>query len=137
MNQADINAIQEKLGIELPTFYVETMLNYPFPKDSFGEEFMLPNSPDILLDCNGVFSKEDKCFAVGSDGGEFLYYIKLNGKETVYVFDLEKSDVHNSIEAHSWKAYLKKIKKVQKEIEEDERQEAERKKNKKWWQFWI
>lgn len=137
MIQSDIDTIQEKLGIDLPSFYIDTMLTYPFPKNSFGEEFMLTNSVEILLDCNVVFSKEDKCFAVGTDGGEFIYYIKLNGEETVYIFDMEKSDSHNSVEASSWKIYLESITKVHQEIEDDERLEAERKKYKKWWQFWI
>jgi len=137
MIQPEINTIQEKLGIKLPAFYVETMLNYPFPKDSFGEELMLTNSIEIILDYNGAFDTKDKCFAVGSDGGEFIYYIKLNGEDTVYIFDMENSDYHNSIEATSWQNYLGNINKIHQEIEEDERQEIERKKNKKWWQFWI
>lgn len=77
-----------------------------------------------------------KFFAVGCDGGEFIYYVKLNGEETVYIFDMEKSNSHNSVEASSWKNYLENITKVHHEIEEDERQQIERKK-KKWWQFWI
>jgi hypothetical protein len=137
MIQSDINAIQEKLGFELPLFYTETMINYPFPNGSFGEEFMLTNNIEILLDCNGVFVKDDLCFAVGSDGGEYIYYIKLDGQETVYIYDLENSDSHNSVVAHSWKNYLEKIMKEHQDIEEDERKMAERKKNKKWWQFWI
>ena len=95
------------------------------------------NSVDILLDCNSAFDINDKCFAVGSDGGEFIYYIKLNGEDIVYIFDMENSDYHNSIEAPSWQNYLGNINKVHQEIEEDDRQELERKKNKKWWQFWI
>lgn len=137
MNQSEINTIQEKLGIKLPAFYFETMLNYPFPKDSFGEELMLANSVEIILDCNGVFDIKNKYFAIGSDGGEFIYYIKLNGEEIVYIFDLENSDYHNSIEAPNWQKYLENINKVHQEIEEDESQALERIKNKKWWQFWI
>lgn len=137
MIQSDINRIEEKLGFSLPTFYIETMLNYPLPENSFGEEFMLTNSVEILLDCNGIFKKNDLCFAIGSDGGEFIYYVKLDGQETVYIYDLENSDAHNSVEADNWEMYLENIRKVHREIEEDEKRQIERKKNKKWWQFWI
>lgn len=59
MNQSDIDTIKEKLGNILPNFYIETMLNYPYRKDSFGEEFMLTNSVEILLDCNSVFGQDE------------------------------------------------------------------------------
>ena len=74
---------------------------------------------------------------MGSDGGEFTYYIKLNGEETVYIFDMERSDLHNSVEASNWSDYLDYIREVHQEIEEDEELEKERKLNKRWWQFWI
>ena len=137
MNNDEIDKIQEKLEIKFPDFYKNTLLNYPFQKGSFGEEFMLTTNPEILLDINGLFSKADKCLAIGFDGGEYTYYIKLNGEETVYIFDLENSKAHNSIEAVNWETYLENIKNVHLEIEEDEKYDEERIKNKKWWQFWI
>lgn len=137
MNQLDIDKIQEKLGVIFPVFYKDTLLNYPFQEDSFGEEFMLTNNPEVLLNCNGVFDRENKCLAIGSDGGEFIYYIKLNGEEKVYIFDLEDSKANNSVEANNWGIYLENIKKIHLEIEEDEKYDKERKENKKWWQFWI
>tara|TARA_Y100001954_G_C15697605_1_gene546102 strand:+ start:657 stop:1070 length:414 start_codon:yes stop_codon:yes gene_type:complete len=137
MTQEELNTIEKKLGIEFPHFYKNTMLNYPFDNDSFGFDCMLPKSPQILEDCNCIFTQSDKCLAIGSDGGEFTYYIKLNGEETVYIFDLEQSDYHHSIEANTWEDYLDNIHKIDKEYLEEEQKRIERKKNKKWWQFWI
>jgi len=136
MTQEELKEIEVKLEIELPKFYIETMLNYPFDENSFGYDFMLPNSSKTLETCN-IFPKNDNRFIVGSDGGEHIYYIRLNGEETVYIFDLEQSKLHNSIEAKTWEDYLNNIRKIDQEILEDEKRYEEQNKNKKWWQFWI
>jgi hypothetical protein len=137
MKSTDIKHIENELGIKLPEFYVSTMLNFPFSEDSWGAEFSLCNDPKHIIDLNGVFDKQDESFSIGSDGGEFYYFIKLDGDEKVYIFDLEGSDVHKSIEANSWKEYLSQIDKLHDQFRLEEQLELERKKNKKWWQFWI
>ncbi|WP_321281163.1 SMI1/KNR4 family protein [Marinifilum fragile] len=137
MTELDIKLIEDKLNIKLPDFYIRTMLDYPFAYDSFGAEFSLCNSVKHVIDCNGIFEPEDKCFSIGSDGGEFYYFIKLNGEEKVYVFDLEGSKEHLTVEAETWADYLDIISKQHEEILQDELESAERKRNKKWWQFWI
>ncbi len=137
MESTDIKHIEEELGIKLPEFYVSTMLNYPFSDDSWGAEFSLCNDPKHVIDLNGVFDKQDECFSIGSDGGEFYYFIKLNADDKVYIFDLEGSDSHKTVEAKSWKEYLTQIENLQEQFRQEEQTELERKKNKKWWQFWI
>lgn len=113
------------------------MLNYPFAENSWGEEFQLCNSPEHLIDLNGIFTREDQCFSIGFDGGEYVYFIKLNCEEKVYIFDFEKSHEHLKVEANSWKEYLIQIEKIEEEIKQDELEDLERVKHKKWWQFWI
>jgi hypothetical protein len=138
MQSTDIKFIETKLGIKLPEFYISTMLNYPFDEDSWGAEFQLSNNTNYIVDINGIFESKDKNFAIGSDGGEFIYFIKLNENNgKVYIFDLENSPAHMSVEAESWKEYLTQIEKLHYEIKQDELEDFERKKNKKWWQFWI
>ncbi len=137
METKDIKHIETKLGIELPEFYFSTMSNYPFSQDSWGAEFSLCNEPKYIIDLNGIFTPKDKCFVIGSNGGEFYYFIKLNGEEKVYIFDLESSDDHMSVEAESWVEYLTQIEKIHDEFHQEELREIEREKNKKWWQFWI
>ncbi|TPN86835.1 hypothetical protein [Aquimarina algicola] len=97
MEPEGIKIIEEQLGIKLPEFYVSTMLNYLFSKDSWAAEFLLCNNPKRIINLNGVFTKEDKSFSIGSDGEEHYYFIKLNGEEKVHIFDLEGSDEHMNI----------------------------------------
>ena len=137
MESTDIKHIEKELGIKLPEFYVSTMLNYPFSDESWGAEFSLCNNPKHVIDLNGVFDKQDECFSIGSDGGEFYYFIKLNADDKVYIFDLEGSDSHKTVEAKSWNEYLTQIENIHEQFRQEEQTELERKKNKKWWQFWI
>tara|TARA_R110001632_G_scaffold161038_7_gene279414 strand:+ start:3130 stop:3453 length:324 start_codon:yes stop_codon:yes gene_type:complete len=106
MNPFDITLLEKEFQIKLPAFYVDTMFNIPFEEDSFAAEFTLSNDVHRLIYTNGVFKKNGDRFAIGSDGGEHIYFIKHNGEETVYLFDLEGSDDQNTIEATSWQEYL-------------------------------
>lgn len=137
MNQEDIKKIENSLKIKLPEFYKKTIQSYPFPKESFANEFLLPDEKNTIIENNdSTIIDKKNIFVVGSDGGEEYYYINLT-KETseVYLFDLEEKK--SKVKSPNWDKYLNYISKTLKEIEEDEHQEKERKKNKKWWQFWI
>jgi len=137
MDSTDIEHIEKQLRIKLPAFYVSTMLQYPFSEASWGAEFSLCNYPEQVISLNGIFTQADECFSIGSDGGEFYYFIKLDGGEKVYIFDLEGSKAHMSIEADNWPAYLRQIEIIHDEHKQEALLELERKKHKKWWQFWI
>ena len=137
MSTSDIAKIETQLNLKLPQFYIDTMLNYPFPLDSIAAELFLCADVQGILDNNSIFHQGDKVFAIGSDGGEFIYYIKLNGEEKVYIYDYEDSDVNHTVEAETWSDYLKDLLIGMERMKEDELLEIERKKHKKWWQFWI
>lgn len=137
MSILEIAKIETQLNLKLPQFYVETMLNYPFPLDSFAAELLLCADVQGVLDNNSLFSPEEGKFVIGGDGGEWTYYIKLNGEEKVYIYDLERSYMHNAIETETWNDYIKSMELQEERILQDELLEAERKKHKKWWQFWI
>ena len=137
MTLEDIRYIEERLGMVLPEFYVSTMLDYPFLEGSWGADFSLCTDPKHIIDLNGVFTRSDGCFSIGSDGGEYYYFIKLNGEEKVFIFDLEGSDVHMSIVAYTWMEYLEQIEGLHDEFRRDRLLELKREENKKWWQFWI
>lgn len=137
MTQKDLDEIESKLKISLPDFYKQTMLNYPFKSDSFANEFSLTTDIEQIIGINSTFDYSEKKFAVGSDGGEWSFYVKLNSDDKVYIFDLEESHIHNTVCANSWEDYLKKIIKEEEEIEKEMEEAKKRKANKKWWQFWI
>ena len=103
------------------------------PSKGSNSKFSLCNDPRHIIDLNGVFTQDDNSFSIGSDGGEYYYFIKLNGEEKVYIFDLEDTDLHMSIEADSWTEYLMQIEKLHHEFHQEEIRRLERKKNKKWW----
>ncbi|MEQ8685654.1 MAG: hypothetical protein RIE86_10185 [Imperialibacter sp.] len=134
---SEIDSIERQLKIKLPDYYVKTMLDYPFPADSFAAELSLCTNVKSILDNNCVFQPAERSFAVGSDGGEFIYYVKLDGEEKVYIYDFERSHVHNSVEADTWAGFLHSLSLQEEELNKDELLEEKRKRNKKWWQFWI
>lgn len=137
MLASEIKIIEKELDIKLPDFYIQTMLNYPYPDDSFAAELTLCNNVEGIISNNSIFEKKQNCFAVGSDGGEFIYFIRINEGEKVYIYDFEQSDKSLSIEAESWYEYLRNLEEIDKRILEDELKMAAKKRNKKWWQFWI
>lgn len=137
MNEKEIIEAEQRLGLELPKFYKETMLNYPFREGSIAIDCMLPQYPELLEVENGVIPNENKYLAIGSDGGELIFFLRLNGSETVYIHDAESSGLHHSIEARTWKEYLNKISNIDQETQEEEKAYTDRKLKKKWWQFWI
>ncbi len=137
MLQSDIRFIEEQLRIELPEFYINTMLHYPYPEDSFAAERSLSRSVEHLIRLNAVFENTPGCFAIGSDGGEFIYFLRLGEDEKVYIYNHERSDEHRTVEAETWEDYLRNLQAVHEEILQDELKMTERRKNRKWWQFWV
>jgi hypothetical protein len=138
MTEKDLSRIESVLSTTLPRFYRDTMLDYPFPADSFANEFLLPNTVKLILelnlDCAGL-SGTGKPFLVGSDGGEELYFIDLDSTSTqVFTCDLETGK--RSLQARDWPEYLRQITASLTDIDEDERRNEERKAAKRWWQIW-
>ena len=138
MTTDDIKSIETALGITLPEYYRATMLAYPFPADSFADEFLLPNSPAPVLANNqepGEYPGIGRAFMIGGDGGEETYFIDVaSGNSQVYVYDMETGK--HVVRATEWTQYLDQVATTLREIEEDERAEVERKANRKWWEFW-
>ncbi|MHC4118417.1 MAG: SMI1/KNR4 family protein [Planctomycetota bacterium] len=138
MTESEINKIEASFNLTLPEFYKSTVLNYPFPPDSFADEFVLLNTPQSILEYNqdrGEYSDTGEPFVIGSDGGEEIYYLDLaSDSSQVFTFDMETGKHH--VKAKDWSDYLSQIEADLKEIEQDERAEQERKANKKWWEFW-
>ena len=116
MSEAELEHLAVKLGINLPDFYIQTMLEYPYSSDSFAAEFTLCTDVETILDCNSVFASEDKNYAIGHDGGGYIYYIKLTGEESVYIHDMERSKAHISLVAESWSDFLGFIDREEEEI---------------------
>jgi cell wall assembly regulator SMI1 len=138
MNTEDIKAIEAQIGIALPEFYRATMTNYPFPNDSFADEFLLPNSSSAVIANNedpGEYPDVAQPFVIGGDGGEEIYFVDLAATTSqVFVYDMDTGK--HTPHADDWAKYLDQIANTLKEIEEDEQAETERKANKKWWEFW-
>jgi hypothetical protein len=137
MTEADFRKIESTLNVSLPEFYRTTMLSYPFPVDSFAEEFLLPNDPEPVLEYNQhpcEYEETGAPFVIGSDGGEEIYFIDL-AVDSSQVFTYEMETGKHVEKATDWTEYLGQIESNLKEID-DERAEQERKANKKWWEFW-
>ena len=138
MNESDIQKIEQALHKQLPSLYRKSLVEYPFPKDSFADEFMLPNDPNLVIEQNAMLPHADNIIAVGSDGGEQIYFLQLNEDEDtgVSIYDLENPSKKMKLTS-SWDAYLKHIQNTLNEIAEDEKHMNEKNAHKKWWQFWI
>ncbi len=138
MKESDIRKIESALNVTLSEFYRATMLAYPFPANSFANEFLLPNDPNPILEHNqhsSVYPGIGKQFVIGSDGGEEMYFIDLAADSSqVFTFDMETGK--HTPKATDWTKYLKQIEADLKEIKGDEKIEQERKANKKYWEFW-
>jgi hypothetical protein len=138
MTANDLQQIQDHVGFQLPLYYRETLLNYPFKHDSFAEEFMLPNCHQAVKDLNDAsisIGSGIQAFFIGSDGGEEQYFVDASTQESgVFVFDLETGEHRNL--SPSWSSFLDHIHSTHTEIEEDEKAEEARRNSKKWWQFW-
>jgi hypothetical protein len=120
----DLDKIEKLFNIQLPDYYKSTILNYPFPKGSCAEEYLLPCYPNLIIENNepsfleSIKIKETKPFCIGSDGGEEVYYIDLISEKTnVFVYNFERGKSEKYV--HSWAEYLKDVDKTLKEIEED------------------
>ena len=130
---------ENDLGFPLPSFYRETVLNYPFEPGSFAEEFMLPNHAAELIDLNSeelLPSTIGRPIFVGSDGGEDRYFVDTTEEDNgVFFYELE-TDSHRSL-TPTWATYLEKFRATHAQIAADEEAARMRKENKKWWQFWV
>ena len=138
MNESEIKKIEASLGFSLPEFYKSTMLIYPFPTDSFADEFLLPNNSLTIIEYNQPPCEHTDIgqpFVLGSDGGEELYFIDVSsGLSQVFVFDIETGE-HN-LKAKNWQDYLSIIEADSKNIAQEEKTEKERKSKKRGWEFW-
>jgi len=138
MTESDIKQLEAAAGAALPAFYTTTMRNYPFPRGSFADEFLLMNDLDGLLReirQPARYPGIGKPFLIGTDGGEEVYLIDLaSAQPQVFVYDMEKGA--HTLKANNWDDYLQQVQSVLDEIDADERALAQRKANKRWWEFW-
>ena len=138
MTESELAEVESWLGFSVPANYRSTLTNYPFPSDSYAEEFMLPNDPRSVIELNdlGVEVRSiEQPFFIGSDGGEDHYFVDAADADSpVYVFELETGK-HREL-VGSWTDYLQHIRGIHDEIAADEESERERKRTKRWWEFW-
>jgi hypothetical protein len=138
MTEADLRQIEARLGFPLPAAFQSTVLSYPFPADSFADEFMLPSQAGEVVNMNvdGVPTAGiDRPLFVGSDGGEERYFVDAGRTASpVYVYELETG--RHRVLVDSWGKYLDHIRDTLAEIAADEDREKQRKLTKRWWEFW-
>ncbi len=138
MTDQELQAIEKHIGYSLPEYYRATSSNYPFPLDSFADEFMLLNAPEVIIELNSAEISPPgigKPFFIGSDGGEESYFVDTSKDDSgVFVFGLETGNCHLLVP--SWTAFLDHIRAEHAEIAADEEVMRQCKLNKKWWEFW-
>jgi len=136
VTEAELGEIEARLAFPLPASFRSTALSYPFPPDSFADEFMLPNRPRDVIDLNkagAAVADIDRPFFVGSDGGEEWYFVDASQPESpVYVYELETG--RHRVLVGSWAAYLDHIRDAHAEIEADDEAARQRKLSKRWWE---
>lgn len=138
MTNQEIEAIEKVLGIALPSFYRDAMLNYPFEKDSFAEEFLLADSKSYIIEMNSIPNLVDdkNVFFIGSDGGEMQFFIEPNSNSSmVYKYSVESK--RYKVIATQWSDYLAWVQHELELLAKDEMLQNAIRANKKWWQFWI
>lgn len=122
----DLEKIESLLGTILPNCYKQTIMNYPFPKNSLADDYFLPYDTELIIKNNEssflkvIKTPEIKPFCIGNDGSEERYYLDLNCEETkVFVYSLEtgKSEIYTT----TWADYIKRVEEFIKETEEDEK----------------
>ncbi|MDZ4241573.1 MAG: hypothetical protein U1D99_01980, partial [Candidatus Omnitrophota bacterium] len=52
MNIHDLEEIEKSLKVRLPDDYKQTMLQYPFERDSYAAECLLPDDADVVIGHN-------------------------------------------------------------------------------------
>jgi hypothetical protein len=117
MTNAELLAIEEELGFELPLFYKTTMAAHPFSPQTDKPEPMLLDSPQDVIDLNrgGLEMAGISCaFFVGTDGNEKFFFVDATEPlSPVYCCEGE-TDFHK-IQAWSWPKYLAQIHQARRE----------------------
>ncbi len=138
MTDQDFKSIEAHIGFPLPVSYRATLSSYPFDRDSFAAEFMLPNAPKVVIELNGTeisCSGIGRPFFIGDDGGDEKFFVDASNDDSgVFVFELETGK-HRPL-VPTWTAFLNHIRAQHAEIAADEEAMRQRKLNKKWWEFW-
>jgi hypothetical protein len=135
MTEEELVEIESAIGCGVPQCYRDTMLAYPFPKDSFAAEVLLPNNPKHIIKMNPKLRKAgrvEKAFFTGSDEtGEISYYLDASNS-TPTVFRMGRTENSSA----DWDAHLNELKTRSERIREEMMLRAERKAHKQWWEFW-
>jgi hypothetical protein len=135
---ADVDEVEKQLGFRLPPAYRTTVLDYPFPADSFADEFMLPNRAEDVIALNKaglVVPGIEHLFVIGSDGGEEFYLLDLDEEDPgVFAFSLETGS--HRLLARSLTAYRDYVHETHAAIAADSEGTHERRLRRRWWEFW-
>ncbi|GAA5446265.1 hypothetical protein Misp06_04482 [Microbulbifer sp. NBRC 101763] len=104
-----INTINNAFDIELPSFYTDALINYPFPSSDDPDciEGQLVKDLDWLIKTNRKLREDGFCyqdywpnhfFAIGFDGFGNYYFINLLQQDTsIYIADHEEDFNHKEI----------------------------------------
>ena len=109
MNQFDFDTVEKKLGITLPTFYKNAIINYPFKaqddlddiEDSLVCDHKWLIDENIELREKGFFDQEwpNYFYAFGKDGFGNYYFINLrDDDQSIYFADHEETFNYENIE---------------------------------------
>jgi hypothetical protein len=144
MTAEDLDQIEVRLGIALPTEYRTTMMAYPFPADSSAAELWMPDDAERVLALNESYRRGPRgptdwprhLFLLGDDGGEEAFVLDTSAAPyPVVIYELETGRLRSLVA--DFHAFVQWQSDELAKIEADERVMAEAYRNKKWWQFWI
>jgi hypothetical protein len=142
MQLAELEQIEQALGIVLPDDYKTVMQNYPFARYPEAREGELYDDVHTLIGVNkevrekghhGTFLRPHE-YIIGVKYCAYPLYLDLNlSRSPVYVINDEGVVIDEYCFSDWIEIQLEEFAHEQEEMEK----EQELRKNKKWWQFWI
>ena len=138
MNAADLDRIEETLGVSLPARYRDTMLAYPFLPDHEAAQGCMPDDANVVLKANADRQSNwpHDLVCIGDDGSEEQFLLDCRSDlGAVIVYELETGKLRPL--APHFDAWLAQLHAWQREVADDQAYLRRRYEQRRWWQFWI
>jgi hypothetical protein len=149
VSSADLKYVEDTLGLKLPDWYTQRLLEYPFPEPEpelyHDAQTVIQNNLELRRDgWFGYHPWPREFFAIGDDGcGDYYFIVPSRDDRRIFMANheggpspsiesLHEMELHGSLAEH-----IEEQLGFLNEYELEEAALEERRRNKKWWQFWI
>jgi hypothetical protein len=138
VNSADLDRIEDVLGVALPAQYRDIMLAYPFSPDHEAAQGCMPDDAEFVLKANASRQPEwpRELIIIGDDGSEEQFLLDCRTElAPVIVYELETGKLRPL--ARDFGAWLAQLDLWQRDVADDQAYLRRRYEQRRWWQFWI